>query len=76
MSQKLTRKNMIWSHAVAGMYSRDLTRYQFFALRNINKNSYKRSIPAVYEKDPSTDMPGQGIIPFIDLIHHKHYEPD
>ena len=50
ISVALNRQNMVWIHANVGYYSRALTRYQFFKLRNIVKSKYERVVPAQYEK--------------------------
>jgi hypothetical protein len=42
---------MKWASLMTGYYGRPFSRYQYFALRGIDKNNYERDIPARYEKD-------------------------
>ncbi len=66
---------MRWASLMTAYYGRPFSRYQYFALRGIDKDEYERDIPARYEQDQSTDKDGMAIMPFMDLIKHENFTP-
>ena len=46
MSEILTKKNMVWCHSMVGSKSIPFSRHDYFKLKGIDKDTYKRKVPA------------------------------